>query len=149
MEEDHYDAIYEKEQIVTAGFCQCKKHYVIEQNNCIYLFFVAIVYTIFYERVFSISNVDDIVRNMLYDKNNLITLSEWMKPEVKNDQEKDANKNDLQLPLDTPLAPFPFKVAKALDPNIYRNIEYDSWGETRRGNNYIIFNTLSIEVYWD
>uniref|UniRef100_A0A914W735 Uncharacterized protein n=1 Tax=Plectus sambesii TaxID=2011161 RepID=A0A914W735_9BILA len=29
--------------------------------------------------------------------------------------------------------PFPFKVAKALDPAIYRNIEYDSWLEQRKG----------------
>lgn len=31
------------------------------------------------------------------------------------------------------VAPFPYKVAKALDPNIYRNIEYDTWTEIRRG----------------
>lgn len=35
-------------------------------------------------------------------------------------------------------APFPFKVAKALDPTIYRNIEYDTWIEIRRGKNSFI-----------
>lgn len=33
----------------------------------------------------------------------------------------------------TGIAPFPYKVAKALDPNIYRNIAYDTWTEMRRG----------------
>lgn len=30
------------------------------------------------------------------------------------------------------ITPFPYKVAKALDPCIYRNIEYDTWSEMRR-----------------
>lgn len=34
------------------------------------------------------------------------------------------------------ITPFPYKVAKALDPNIYRNIEFDSWNELRRDLRY-------------
>lgn len=34
------------------------------------------------------------------------------------------------------ITPFPYKVAKALDPNIYRNIEFDSWSEVRRELRY-------------
>jgi len=30
------------------------------------------------------------------------------------------------------LIPFPYKVAKALDPTIYRNIEYDVWVNEKR-----------------
>lgn len=30
------------------------------------------------------------------------------------------------------ITPFPYKVAKALDPNMYRNIEFDSWNEARK-----------------
>lgn len=30
------------------------------------------------------------------------------------------------------ITPFPYKVAKALDPDIYRNIEYDTWSEWRK-----------------
>lgn len=29
---------------------------------------------------------------------------------------------------------FPYKVAKALDPDIYRNIDFDNWVDTLRGN---------------
>lgn len=35
--------------------------------------------------------------------------------------------------LDNGITPFPYKVAKALDPNIYRNIEFDVWRELKRG----------------
>ncbi|XP_031628547.1 protein ovarian tumor locus-like [Contarinia nasturtii] len=30
------------------------------------------------------------------------------------------------------ITPFPYKVAKALDENIYRNVEFDSWNEMRK-----------------
>lgn len=30
------------------------------------------------------------------------------------------------------ITPFPYKVAKALDPDIYRNIEFDSWSDNRK-----------------
>lgn len=36
--------------------------------------------------------------------------------------------------LDNGIVPFPYKVAKALDPNIYRNIQFDVWIEKRKGN---------------
>ena len=29
--------------------------------------------------------------------------------------------------------PFPYRVAKALDPNIFRNTDFDIWHEIRRG----------------
>lgn len=38
------------------------------------------------------------------------------------------------------ITPFPYKVAKALDPNIYRNIEFDSWNEVRREFRYQKWN---------
>lgn len=30
------------------------------------------------------------------------------------------------------ITPFPYKVAKALDPDIYRNTEFDSWNDYRK-----------------
>lgn len=30
------------------------------------------------------------------------------------------------------ITPFPYKVAKSLDPSIYRNVEYDTWSEYRK-----------------
>lgn len=34
----------------------------------------------------------------------------------------------------TGITPFPYKVAKALDENIYRNVEFDSWNEERKSS---------------
>lgn len=96
------------------------------------------MYTLFYERVFQLENVDQIVRTMLYDKHNLVTLADCVKSEYNECIEKDNNNNtDNDFSQSTMIAPFPFKVAKALDPNIYRNIEYDTWGDTRRGKSVL------------
>lgn len=43
------------------------------------------------------------------------------------------NVNSAKELLDNGITPFPYKVAKALDPDIYRNIEFDVWSELRRG----------------
>ncbi|XP_044756221.1 uncharacterized protein LOC123314884 isoform X2 [Coccinella septempunctata] len=120
MNEDHYDAVYQREHIVTAGFCQ------------------SIVYKLLYENVFDIQNVDDIVQGMLYDKTYITTQADLLLDEKLQEHEEAEGEKDLDdhkesvvsLPLN--IAPFPFKVAKALDPSIYRNIEYDSWTEVRR-----------------
>ena len=36
------------------------------------------------------------------------------------------------------VTPFPYKVAKSLDPNIYRNVEFDVWIDFRRGKKAIL-----------
>lgn len=105
--------------------------------------FVAIVYGVLYEKVFGVDNVKESVDMMLYGKTSpsAITI----------DEEKDfaedlvdfiINLNEDEDEIKSPCvfggcAPFPYKVAKALDPNIYRNIAYDTWTEMRRGT--IIF----------
>ena len=46
--------------------------------------------------------------------------------------ELDANNAADQLKMSK--IPFPFRVAKSLDPNIYRNIEYDTWHTEKKGS---------------
>ncbi|CAH2046721.1 unnamed protein product, partial [Iphiclides podalirius] len=52
--------------------------------------------------------------------------------------------------LDNGITPFPYKVAKALDPDIYRNIEFDVWSDLRRelryGARYSDGTTLQVGV---
>lgn len=38
------------------------------------------------------------------------------------------------------ITPFPYKVAKALDPDIYRNIEFDMWSDLRKEKENVIKN---------
>lgn len=78
---------------------------------------------------------------MLYDKTPISPNPvKYNENQLSDDERKDddietkeSSWNDLQYMYQTNLAPFPFKVAKTLDPNIYRNIEYDTWTETRKG----------------
>ncbi|XP_047990228.1 putative bifunctional UDP-N-acetylglucosamine transferase and deubiquitinase ALG13 isoform X2 [Leguminivora glycinivorella] len=61
------------------------------------------------------------------------------------------NVNSAKDLLDNGITPFPYKVAKALDPDIYRNIEFDVWSELRRelryGTRYSDGTTLQVGVY--
>ncbi|CAH1636661.1 unnamed protein product [Spodoptera littoralis] len=60
------------------------------------------------------------------------------------------NVNSAKDLLDNGITPFPYKVAKALDPDIYRNIEFDVWSELRRemryGARYSDGTTLQVGV---
>ncbi|XP_039754954.1 protein ovarian tumor locus-like [Pararge aegeria] len=60
------------------------------------------------------------------------------------------NVNSAKDLLDNGITPFPYKVAKALDPDIYRNIEFDVWSELRRemrfGARYCDGTTLQVGV---
>lgn len=110
-----------------------------------------------YEKIFDIANVSDIVNGMLYDKTYVISQTEQLTEPKKSKLEINNNLDFNLISLDdkenskkggssgssgattltatqqVKIAPFPFKVAKALDSTIYRNIEYDSWTEVRRG----------------
>lgn len=44
----------------------------------------------------------------------------------------DMNKSCVRQLLAERITPFPYKVAKALDPSIYRNTEFELWSENRK-----------------
>lgn len=44
------------------------------------------------------------------------------------------------------ITPFPYKVAKSLDPNIYRNVEYDTWNEQKKiRHNAMYWNSSELQ----
>lgn len=48
------------------------------------------------------------------------------------------------------IAPFPYKVAKALDPDIYRNIEFDMWSDNRKKRknaNFEVWIIFAFQLY--
>uniref|UniRef100_A0ABM5EWB5 UDP-N-acetylglucosamine transferase subunit ALG13 n=1 Tax=Pogona vitticeps TaxID=103695 RepID=A0ABM5EWB5_9SAUR len=47
-------------------------------------------------------------------------------------EEKYRQGTEEAKPADNPKMPFPYKVLKALDPDIYRNIEFDVWLDSRK-----------------
>ncbi|XP_017147613.1 protein ovarian tumor locus isoform X2 [Drosophila miranda] len=53
--------------------------------------------------------------------------------------------------LDDGITPFPYKVAKSLDPNMYRNVEFDVWNEIRKESKRfnVYHNDYNFKVPYD
>lgn len=126
--ENHYDSVYPKSYIMKAAFCQ------------------SLAYEVLYKRVFGLVDVDFAVEKMLhksshskrehYLQQNYLCSTRSVGLPVKTVShieperfEDELNVRDL---LSRGITPFPYKVAKALDPDIYRNIEFDVWSDLRR-----------------
>ncbi|XP_033606451.1 OTU domain-containing protein 4 isoform X2 [Cryptotermes secundus] len=130
--DNHYDSVYPKLFIMKAAFCQ------------------SLVYEVLYKNVFQLPDVNYAVNKMLHDKTNRVQKERVMNEdrfiscgsfgfsmEISLESNKDykdhedTNVNVKEL-LAQGATPFPYKVAKALDPNIYRNIEFDIWNDFRK-----------------
>ncbi|KAJ9582491.1 hypothetical protein L9F63_003184, partial [Diploptera punctata] len=126
--DNFYDSVYTKSFIVAAGFCQ------------------SIAYEVLYKNVFKLSDVNYAVNKMLHDKPNRLQKDRLTNEDViacgrfgfsmefsleLNKEYRDDEDMNVKELIAQGIPPFPYKVAKALDPNIYRNIEFDVW------NNYI------------
>ncbi|XP_067000272.1 protein ovarian tumor locus [Anabrus simplex] len=125
----HYDSVYSKSYIEKAAFCQ------------------SLVYEVLYEDVFKLQDVGYAVEKMLHKSGrnrrdshvNQISSTGRdsvdaflpVKPgwRLESDYEGELN---VKVLLARGITPFPYKVAKALDPEIYRNIEFDIWSDMRR-----------------
>lgn len=71
--------------------------------------------------------------DMLNEDNNLSTNYHFNNSMRKTDSLLyDDKKSCVRQLLEQGITPFPYRVAKALDPTIYRNIEFDSWSEMRK-----------------
>ncbi|XP_053997898.1 uncharacterized protein LOC128886761 [Hylaeus anthracinus] len=120
-----YDTIYTRDVVATAAYCQ------------------SMVYQVLYKDVFHMANIETTVHKMLHDrtatfrhdkfflKGNMemrdqLTAEIYSKVESGNDKIEDTQLIVRNVP------PFPYRVAKALDPNIYRNTDFDIWHEIRR-----------------
>ncbi|XP_076669782.1 uncharacterized protein LOC143369568 isoform X3 [Andrena cerasifolii] len=120
-----YETIYTRDFVATAAYCQ------------------SIVYQTLYKDVFQMVNIESTVHKMLHDrtatfrhdkfflKGNLeirdqLAAEIYSRVDNGNDELDDAQ----TVVKNTP--PFPYRVAKALDPNIYRNTDFDIWHEIRR-----------------
>ncbi|PRD33594.1 UNVERIFIED_CONTAM: Putative bifunctional UDP-N-acetylglucosamine transferase and deubiquitinase ALG13 [Trichonephila clavipes] len=112
-----------------------------------------VVYEVLYKKVYELgSDVDVAVEKMLHDKayskqrrNNLLchyfrdscrlddVIEDPNLPE--DDQSYQFPQNprmEIRKALAHGIPPFPYKVAKTLDPGIYRNVEFDMWNEKRK-----------------
>ncbi|GIX74416.1 putative bifunctional UDP-N-acetylglucosamine transferase and deubiquitinase ALG13 [Caerostris darwini] len=132
---NRYDCVYSKSELSTLAFCQ------------------SIVYEVLYKKVYELgSDVDVAVEKMLHDKayskqrrNNLLChffrdscrIDDGVEdPNLPEDDQSYKSPPNPRLEIRKALAqgipPFPYKVAKTLDPSIYRNVEFDMWNEKRK-----------------
>ncbi|KAG1677529.1 putative bifunctional UDP-N-acetylglucosamine transferase and deubiquitinase ALG13 [Nymphon striatum] len=131
--DQHYDSVYPRSYLADAAFCQ------------------AIVYEVLYKRVFRMGNeANKAVEKMLHDKNYIRQRRSHLSSSLRLPDHIDMNGNpeeEVREAIEQGIPPFPFKVAKALDPNIYRNVEFDVWNEIRKdllfGGEYFYFLDLA------
>uniref|UniRef100_A0A1B6CDN7 OTU domain-containing protein n=1 Tax=Clastoptera arizonana TaxID=38151 RepID=A0A1B6CDN7_9HEMI len=133
-QERHYDSVYTKQHINNAAFCQ------------------SIVYDLLYKGVFELQEVDYAVNKMLRDKSarfqhqrdasSFLATGFALRLEMRDSV---VNVKDL---LNVGITPFPYKVAKSLDPDIYRNVEYDTWNDYRRSLRFglTLWNNRELQV---
>ncbi|XP_015174121.1 PREDICTED: putative uncharacterized protein DDB_G0282133 [Polistes dominula] len=120
-----YESVYNKNFVMVAGFCQ------------------SIMYQILYKNVFDMKNVDNTVHKMLHDRSSSlrhdkfflkgnIEMREQLSAEIYKRMENSCETIGDMYTFSKGIPPFPYRVAKALDINIYRNIDFDVWHEIRR-----------------
>ncbi|CAB0034142.1 unnamed protein product [Trichogramma brassicae] len=118
-----YESVFTQEHTANAGFCQ------------------SIVYQMLYKNVFKMNTVDSTVNKMLHDRNNHLRHDKFFlkgNMEIRNQltleliDKLDGEDLEETQRINRGITPFPYRVAKALDPSIYRNIDYDIWHELKK-----------------
>ncbi|XP_078046931.1 uncharacterized protein LOC144475183 isoform X2 [Augochlora pura] len=123
-----YESICTQDFVATAAYCQ------------------SIVYQILYRGVFNMVNLESTVHKMLHDRTATfrhdkfflkgnIEMRDQLTAEIYNKVENGIDELDDAQSAGKNIPPFPYRVAKALDPNIYRNTDFDIWHEIRRVKN--------------
>lgn len=76
--------------------------------------------------------VDSYSASFITNQRTFVAADGTMRPRRKVDGFlHDREKSCVRQLLDEKITPFPYKVAKALDRSIYRNIEFDMWNDNR------------------
>ncbi|XP_076244086.1 uncharacterized protein LOC143185190 [Calliopsis andreniformis] len=120
-----YETIYTRDFVASAAYCQ------------------SIVYRTLYKDVFQMSNIESTVYKMLHDRSatfrhdkfflkDNVEIRDRLTAEIYNKVENGSYEGEDVQTIVKNIPPFPYRVAKALDPNIYRNTDFDIWHEIRR-----------------
>ncbi|XP_060548139.1 putative bifunctional UDP-N-acetylglucosamine transferase and deubiquitinase ALG13 [Pantherophis guttatus] len=149
----HYDSVYTKQFQANAAICQ------------------AVLYEILYKNVFKVDEEElktalEMFRNGAKKNRNSASVGsedanfdclpdrasrnapekrfeDWVNFDSAHPaEEKCKQVTEEGKPPENPRMPFPYKVLKALDPEIYRNIEFDVWLESRKEfqkTDYLVF----------
>ncbi|KAK8387747.1 hypothetical protein O3P69_018321 [Scylla paramamosain] len=149
---NHYDIVYKKEAAMIRGFCQSLV-YEILYSNVFQLKDVRLaVDTMLHDKEYASLRRDSANSAELKEIGALVEKILGTSISRDSSQEEAENKHstgieerpsiedihpdDVRGLLAHGIPPFPYKVAKSLDPDIYRNIEYDAWNTMRREARY-------------
>ena len=112
----HYDSVYPKSFPPEAALCQ------------------SVVYDILYRNVFEMPKEIEEAVNILRKQNKCKRVRNNKNPT--NDKKNGVGLDSIASRKDCenrkPSPPLPYRVAKALDPDIFRNVEFDNWQEAKR-----------------
>lgn len=112
----HYDSVYPKSFPPEAALCQ------------------SVVYDILYRNVFEMPKEIEEAVNILRKQNKCKRVRSTKNPtnDKKNGVGLDCVASRKDCENRKPSPPLPYRVAKALDPDIFRNVEFDNWQEAKR-----------------
>ncbi|XP_012255998.2 protein ovarian tumor locus-like [Athalia rosae] len=136
-----YETVYARDFISVAAFCQ------------------SIVYQTLYKDVFGMVDVEKAVFKMLHDRSGNVShdkfflkenleIREQLTMELFNKLEK-TGEDEGPVASTKDLTPFPYRIAKALDPDIYRNTDFDIWQEIKReirNASWMRYNSSELQV---
>ncbi|XP_042219604.1 putative bifunctional UDP-N-acetylglucosamine transferase and deubiquitinase ALG13 isoform X3 [Homarus americanus] len=159
---NHYDIVYKKEKANIRGFCQS----VVYDNLYTHVFQLKdvrlAVDTMLHDKEYASLRRDS--TNSTDQKEIGALVEKVLATSISRDNSQDeADKNcstsieerpsmeevhpdDVRGLLAHGIPPFPYKVAKSLDPDIYRNIEFDAWNTVRREARYGPFDSNGFQA---
>ncbi|XP_069952434.1 OTU domain-containing protein 4 isoform X4 [Cherax quadricarinatus] len=157
---NHYDIVYQKDAATIRGFCQSVV-YDILYSRVFQLKDVRLaVDTMLHDKEYASLRRDSANSTELKEIGALV--EKIMGTNISRDNSQDeADKNtsiderqsleevhpdDVRGLLARGIPPFPYKVAKSLDPDIYRNIEFDAWNTVRREARYGPFDSNGFQA---
>ncbi|XP_066952075.1 OTU domain-containing protein 4-like isoform X4 [Macrobrachium rosenbergii] len=146
---NHYDIIYKKEDASCRGFCQSLVYDILYSHVFKLNDVKLAVDTMLHDKEYASFRRDSSNSAELKEIGALV--EKILGTNISRDSQDEGEKNasteekhsledihgdDVRGLLAHGIPPFPYKVAKSLDPDIYRNIEYDTWNTIRREARY-------------
>ncbi|XP_068228746.1 UDP-N-acetylglucosamine transferase subunit ALG13-like isoform X2 [Palaemon carinicauda] len=146
---NHYDIVYKKEDASSRGFCQSLVYDILYSHVFKLNDVKLAVDTMLHDKEYASFRRDSSNSAELKEIGALV--EKILGTNISRDSQDEGEKNasieekhsledihgdDVRGLLAHGIPPFPYKVAKSLDPDIYRNIEYDTWNTIRREARY-------------
>ncbi|XP_047493885.1 uncharacterized protein LOC125042363 isoform X2 [Penaeus chinensis] len=157
---NHYDIVYKKDHASSRGFCQSVVYDILYSRVFKLKDVRLAVDTMLHDKEYATLRRDSANSAELKEIGALVEKILGTSVSRDNSQDEgdkntsteerhsleDIHPDDVKGLLAHGIPPFPYKVAKSLDPDIYRNIEYDAWNTVRREARYGPFDSNGFQA---